>query len=248
MKSIVAWIVFFILVVAGPVAAEDTAETQKAFSGTGEAGVLMTTGNSETESVNARLGLKYETGYLLAEAAAAALYRSEETDVGGQTVDKTSAEKYTCSAKLGYKFNAANYVFVHAAFEDDRFSGYDYQSTYTAGYGRKVIVTDAVRLHIEAGPGYRYDKREDGETEEDGIFRGYAVFGYNFSDGVSFQQEVTVVTGSDNTNTRAVSALKSRIVGALSMKVSYTVDHDSDVPPGTDKTDTETALTLVYDF
>ena len=136
MKSIVAWIVFFILVVAGPVAAEDTAETQKAFSGTGEAGVLMTTGNSETESVNARLGLKYETGYLLAEAAAAALYRSEETDVGGQTVDKTSAEKYTCSAKLGYKFNAANYVFVHAAFEDDRFSGYDYQSTYTAGYGR----------------------------------------------------------------------------------------------------------------
>jgi putative salt-induced outer membrane protein YdiY len=74
------------------------------------------------------------------------------------------------------------------------------------------------------------------------------MFNYKFSDAVSFQQDLTVIVGSDNTNTKSVSALKSQIIGALSMKLSYTVDHDSQAPDDKDKTDTETALTLVYDF
>jgi putative salt-induced outer membrane protein YdiY len=32
------------------------------------------------------------------------------------------------------------------------------------------------------------------------------------------------------------------------MKLSYTVENVSDVPPGVKKTDTETAATLVYSF
>jgi len=32
------------------------------------------------------------------------------------------------------------------------------------------------------------------------------------------------------------------------MKAAYKIDNNTDVPAGKDKTDTETALTLVYDF
>ena len=59
---------------------------------------------------------------------------------------------------------------------------------------------------------------------------------------------VTVLADSKNTATKSVTAFKSKITGALSMKASYKVEHDSHVPADTEKTDTETALTLVYDF
>lgn len=233
------------------------AEEEKAWSGSGEAGLLMTTGNSKTDSVNAKAALKYEKGHLLAEAGAAALYSSEETEVDGEKEDKVSAEKYNYNAKLGYKFNPADYVFVSGDYEDDRFSGYDYRTTYSAGYGRKIMDTDTVKFDIEVGPGYRYDKTNgywendafiEEKTEEGAIFRGWAMFKYKFSGAVSFQQDLTVIAGSDNTNTKSITAIKTQIIGALSMKVSYTVDHDSQPPDDKDKTDTETALTLVYDF
>ena len=240
------------------------AEEEKNFTGSGEAGLLITSGNSETDSVNAKIGLKYEKGHLLGEVNLAAIYSSEKTEITDENnvtrkEDKVSAEKYNYAAKIGYKFNPANYVFLNADYEDDRFSGYDYRTTYALGYGRKLITTDTTKLNIEVGPGYRYD-RTNGyydeiekkpvpeKTEDEAVFRGYAMFNYKFSDAVSFQQDVTVVTGSSNTNTKSVTALKSQIVGALSMKASYKVNHNTDVPADTEKTDTETALTLVYDF
>jgi len=240
------------------------AEEEKNFTGSGEAGLLITGGNSETDSVNAKMGLKYEKDHLLCETNLSALYSSEKsevTDENGITKkeDKVSAQKYNYAAKIGYKFNPANYVFLNADYEDDRFSGYDYRTTYTLGYGRKLIATDTTKLDIEVGPGYRYDKTNgyldkennvfiDEKTEDEVIFRGYAMFNYKFSDAVSFQQDVTVVTGSSTTNTKSVTALTSQIVGALSMKVSYKINNNTDVPPDIKKTDTETALTLVYDF
>jgi putative salt-induced outer membrane protein len=245
MKHSVLLIALSILLIAASAFGE---EEKKIWSGTGEAGLLMTTGNSETDSVNAKAGLKYEKGHLLAEVGAAALYSSEETEIDGEKEDKVSAEKYNYNAKLGYKFDPVNYVFVNGDYEDDRFSGYDYRTTYSVGYGRKVIDNDTVKFDIEIGPGYRYDRLEGGETEDEAIVRGWTMFNYKFSDAVSFQQDLTVIAGSDNTNTKSVSALKTQIIGALSMKMSYTVDHNSTVPADKDKTDTETALTLVYDF
>jgi putative salt-induced outer membrane protein len=244
MKLKVVFVILLISLTAGMANAEE----EKNFSGAGEAGLLMTSGNSETDSVNAKVGLKYEKEHFLGEVNLAALYSSEKTEIDGKKEDKVSAEKYNYSAKLGYKFNEANYVFINGDYEDDRFSGYDYKTTYSVGYGRKVIDTDTIKFDIEIGPGYRYDKLEGGETEDEAIARGYAMFNYKFSKSVSFQQDLTVVTGSSNTNTKSITALKTQIIGALAMKVSFKVDNNTDVPADKDKTDTETALTLVYDF
>ena len=241
-------------------AAAANGEEAKNFTGSGEVGLLMTSGNSETDSINAKVGLKYEKDHFLGEINMAALYSSEKTEIDGKKEDKVSAEKYNYSAKIGYKFNEANYIFINGDYEDDRFSGYDYRTTFSVGYGRKVIASDTIKFNIEIGPGYRYDrtngyweneetkKHFDEKTEDEIILRGYLMFNYKFSDAVSFQQDLTVVTGADNTNTKSVSALKSQIIGALSMKASFTIDNNTDVPNNTEKTDTETALTLVYDF
>lgn len=238
-------IILFVILIA---CAANASEESK-FSGEGEIGFLMTSGNTETDSFTGKVGLKYETPNWLNEANLSALYRSEESENdAGEKEDKVSAEKYTASGKTGWKFNELNYLFIQASYEDDRFSGYDNRTTASIGYGRKLINTEKINLNIELGPGYRYDKLEGGETEDEAIFRGFGLFSYKFSDSASFQQDVTVEAGSDNTKTKAVSAVTAKIVGALAMKVSFTVDHNSSVPADKEKTDTETALTLVYSF
>lgn len=225
------------------------AQTESPLSGEGEIGFLMTSGNSETESVNAGLNLNYETARWRHNGHMAALYNAEETETeSGESEMETSAEKYLVSAKTGYKFTENNYAFLTGTYEDDRFSGYDYQTSVSAGYGRRVVKTERMLLEMEIGPGYRYNRLNGGGEEEEAILRGYALFTSKLTENSSFKQEVSVETGADQTVTKSISSVKAQVIGALSMKASFTAEHTSSVPADTEKTDTETALTLVYSF
>ena len=54
--------------------------------------------------------------------------------------------------------------------------------------------------------------------------------------------------GSDNTFTESVSRVTAQLLGNLALVASYTIKHNSDVPVGTEKKDTYTALSLEYAF
>ncbi len=245
-RLVLGWIYMTTLIISSSALAEE----KSPFNGEGEIGMLITGGNTETESVNSKLKLNYETAHCLNTAGFEAMYSAEEVedDTSGKTEKETTAEKYLISAKTGYKFNEANYIFMLGSCEDDRFSGYDYQISLSAGYGHRFIKNDRITLELEVGPGYRINRLDDGEKEEDTILRGSGLFALKLTETSSFQQDVSVETGQDNTITRAVSAIKTQIVGALSMKASFTLKNTSQVPEDTKRTDTETALTLVYDF
>jgi putative salt-induced outer membrane protein YdiY len=227
-----------------PAAAEE-----KPWSGEGEVGFLMTTGNSETESLNAGLRIGYEAGRWRHTGRFQALYSAEEieTETGDEEME-TSAERYRASAKTDYKFTENNYAFLTGSYEDDRFSGYDYQATVAAGYGRRLLQTERLLMEVEAGPGYRYNRLQAGGKEESAILRAFALFTAKLTETSTFKQELSVETGSDQTVTESLTSLQAGIIGALSMKAAFTLEHTSTVPEGTEKTETETALTLVYSF
>ena len=221
----------------------------KPFGGEGEIGMMITSGNSDTASANGKIGITYETERLINTLDFQGLYTSEKTEgEDGVKRDKASAQKHEGAVKAGYKFTENDYAFIRGAYLNDRFSGYHYQNTVTAGYGRKLIATERVNLSIELGPGYRYEKIRTGGSEEDAIFRASGLFSLKLTEGTSFEQDLSVETGDDKTITRSVSAIRAQIIGALAMKLSYTIDRQSKVPVGTEKTNTETALALVYGF
>ncbi|MFP4533354.1 MAG: YdiY family protein [Desulfobacterales bacterium] len=225
------------------------AQTESPWNGEGELGFLMTSGNSETESLNAKFDLTYETDRWRHNGRFEALYSAKEIETdAGESEMETSAEKYLVSGKSGYKFTENNYAFLTGTYEDDRFSGYDYQTSVSAGYGRRVFKTERMLLEMEIGPGYRYNKLDSGGDEEEAILRGYALFTSKLTQNSSFKQELGVETGADQTVTKSVSSVKAQVIGALSMKAAFTLEHTSSVPADTEKTDTETALTMVYSF
>lgn len=223
--------------VAWSATVEDEAE---GLSGEAELGLVNTSGNTDTSSVHGKGKLLYLSVPWRNELKAEAL---QKTDSG-----VTTAERYQLAGKSDYRFTAHDYWFLSFRYVDDRFSGYDYQFSETLGYGRRVVDKEALKLDLELGFGGRHSQETGAERTDEGIARGAAKLAWHISPSAHFREDVLVESGKSNTQTEAVSALKLRINSSFAMKLSYSIKHNSTVPPGVEHTDTITAVTLVYDF
>ncbi len=214
-----------------------------------ELGFVMTSGNSETQSTNGKISASRDTEKWTQSGRLEALNTSatdKETDT-----ESTTAEKYSAHARADYKLNDDDFLFASADYYDDRFSGFQYQATLAAGYGRRIINTDKQSLKAEIGPGVRYVKAEPVggvhiPSDEEGIVRAAAYYAYNFSEQATFTQDLIADIGEDATITESITALKAQISGKLAMKASVKIRNISEVEDPIEDTDTETALTLVY--
>jgi len=210
------------------------------WNGEAELGAVVTTGNTETQTLNAKGKLVNDRKKWKHVGMVEALSTSDDV--------RTTSERYLLSAKSDYKYDEVSYAFVRINYEKDRFSGYDYQVSETLGYGRKIITEPNLTLALEAGPGARQSKLDMGDSDDEFIVRLAGDLVWKISENAEFSEDLSTEVGEDVTISKSVSALKAQIVGSLAMKLSYTVKHTSDVPVETEKTDTETALTLVYSF
>lgn len=225
--------------------AEDEA-AKSLWKSSAELGYVSTSGNSETESLNAKVAASTDRENWRHKAEATALKSSSEDATGA---DVTTAKKVTLMGQSDYKLEGKNFLFGVITYENDKFSGFDYQVTEAIGYGRRVIDETDMTLDLEIGPGARQSKlAATGKKESEGMIRAAAKFDWAVSKTSKFGEVLTVEAGEDVTITKSVTSLSSQIEGNLSMKISYTYKRTSEVPVGVDDTDTETAVTLVYSF
>jgi putative salt-induced outer membrane protein len=214
---------------------------QAQWSGEIAAGYLATSGNTSTQSLNGKLGLDYTRESWKNSFKALSVY---STDQG-----EASSERYAASNKTDWNFSERNYVFASLDWEKDLFGGIRERTSETLGYGRKVLVGPTHLLDLEIGAGARQSKANlTGEREQDLIFRGSGLYTWKISETSEFKQALKVESGESNTFGEALSELKLSIVGNLFASLSYTLRHNTDVPEGTDRTDSFTAVNLSYGF
>jgi putative salt-induced outer membrane protein len=217
-------------------ASEETAERN--WKAAAELGYVETSGNSETENLNAKL-----YGSIAYNAWEHALHL--ET-LNSSSNDVRSAERYLANGQSDYFINERTYALGVATWEKDKFDGFDHQASVALGLGYKVIQDADMQLSVELAPGYRYSKLESGDKEEDAIIRVAETFSWKLTENSTLDQTFSTEAGDSNTVTRFGAALTSQVAGDLSMKVGYYLKHNSDVADGKDKTDRETSVTLVY--
>ncbi|WP_144214296.1 DUF481 domain-containing protein [Shewanella donghaensis] len=227
-------------------AGADFVEGDKTFAGEAELGATLTTGNTDTASVKARLGLKQELGNWENAYLLEGLYNEDSGE--------NTAKRYYAGAQGDYIFDDKNYLFVTANYEADPFTGFDYKMIASSGYGHKFIDTADVFLSAEIGPGYIYKKLDDeqsaalGYDSEDSIVaHGALNFSYAITETSKFTQ-LFVADYGDNLEGRSESALTANIVGALAMKFAVIVRYNSEPLDNKKSTDTETNMTLLYAF
>ncbi len=215
-------------------------EEEGPWSGSASFGFLSTSGNTENSSLNSGFELGYTTGDWSHRLNTIAIYANEN--------NVTTAEAYEAAFKTEWQINDASYLFGRLRWRKDRFSSFDTQFSQAIGYGYRVIDTEIHHLNAEVGAGMRQSDLVDGTSEEEFITRAGLEYEWTLSETATFEQVLGVEAGDTNTYMESVTSLSARLLGDLALVASYTVKHNTDVVPGTEETDTYTALTLEYRF
>lgn len=221
--------------------AQDAPEAPESpWSGKATLGYLATSGNTENTTLNTGIEVGYTTGQWAHLLNAAAINASES--------EITTAEAYDLGWKSERNLSDKDFLFGRLSWRKDRFGGYDTQLSETVGYGRRLIDSDKHKLNAELGAGARQSELQDGTKQDETIFRAGMYYKWLFSETAEFRQDLTAEGGEKNTYTESVTALSAKLLGDLALVASYTIKHNSDVPPLTEKTDTYTAISLEYAF
>ena len=232
-------IILFIPLAAN--AADNVEAEQGVWKGEGELGFTSTSGNTDSENLNARLGVSREEGKWKHAASLRAIKNTTDND--------TTANSLLFREKSEYKLGEKSYAFGQLRYEDDEFSGYDYQASIAFGLGSRFIENERHFLDASIGLGYRSIKDSDtGNSEEDAIITGTVDYAYKVSETATFTQTFFVESGAENTYSESDTGFKTQIAGNLASKIGYLVKHNSDVPPGIEKTDKIFSVSLVYGF
>ena len=207
-------------------------------------GYQSTKGNTDTELANATFSLLYT---LTLWSHGVDLAANSASTSGAKT-----AEAYLAKYKGKRKFDEGkSYMFTSLDWSHDRFSAYEEQLSETAGYGRKLIDTERNELNVEAGAGARQATRIDQTKEDEAILRLAMDYQLKFTEKTGFKQSLVVESGSSNTSTEAISALRAQLVNKIGLVISFRIKHNSNVPavpPGLVATDRFTSIALSYAF
>jgi len=234
-----------LIVTTGNALAEDTPK-KSPWKSSVEMGFVNTTGNTETQTTSAKADTVYEVDKWRHTGHAEGYGNKSKDETTGESV--VSAERYELSGKSDYKFTEHDYAFGLVKLEKDHFSGFEYEHNVSAGYGRKVIKQSDMELDLEIGPGVRFFKVDNGKSDSENLLRLAGDYWWAITDKSKFTQKLSTEIGENITTSKSVTGIKANINSALALKFTYTVRHKSEVPVGTKKTDTEAAMTLVYNF
>jgi putative salt-induced outer membrane protein len=217
------------------------------WSGEASAGLIVTTGNSESETFNAKGEVIYQSRIWRNTLNATAIKTQQTDKVTG--IEARTAERYLVGNKTDFNFDERNYAFLQLEYEKDLFGPVRERTSETTGYGRKLLTGPTHTLEAEIGAGARQTEAQGTEEKDDDLIgRGRVAYKWNFSETSYFTETAKTETGDSNTSAESVTELRVTLIGKLFAVTSYTVRTNSDVPPGTEKTDTITAFNLGWTF
>jgi putative salt-induced outer membrane protein len=211
---------------------------QAEWKGKGEVGVVLARGNSETETANVKLDLATERDRWKHGFGIAALRSSNDSVL--------TAERYGAFWQSDRKISDRSFWFGGLRYEQDEFSGFDYQASATTGFGYKFIDSDTTKLSGQIGAGYRRSKNSvTGETDGDPIGTGQLSYEQQLTPTTKLVDKLVVESGSSNTFVSNDLALQVSMTQRLALSFGIGVRYNSDPPTGLKSTDTLTTVNLV---
>jgi len=217
----------------GPVSAE--------WSGSGELGLVLARGNTDTETLNTVLKLDYAKDKWSNDTGISYLRSESDGDL--------EANRFVFRNNTDYSLTEASYITGVGRYDWDEFSSFKFQTSVAVGYGRKLLDTGRQALSIEAGPGVRHaEVRDTGDTETDLIARAGADYRFTISETAELTNVTLIETGKSNTFLENETSLTVAINDSLALKTGLSIRHNTEVEPGRDNTDYLTTINLVYNF
>jgi putative salt-induced outer membrane protein len=241
------------LAIAASIAAHAD-DPPQGWSGKGQAGYLLSRGNSDANSANALLDL-----FLVRDG-----WKHELTLDGfyGKSAGIVSAERWDARLQSDYAITPKLFAFGALSYLDDKFSGFQYQASASAGIGYKFVNTGTTKLAAQAGAGYRTLRPEELikdnagavverillQTHSEVVGTAGVDFEQDFNPNTKITNKLIVESGSSNTSIRNNLALEVKMSKKLSLAAGYAIVDNTKPPAGLKRVDSITTLNLVYAF
>ena len=203
-------------------------------------GVVNTSGNTRTRSVNVRGALEYRRSRWGNRFSALAFSGTRD----GLTTD----ERYSAANKTDLQFDEHNYAYTNLAYDNDRFAGVAERYALTIGYGRHVLTGPIHTLDVETGLGANRTRDQDDIYETAAIVTLGGKYVWAISPNAEFSQTLRTEAGKTNIYVNPISALKLTIVGNLFATFNHEIRYNSQVPEGTRHVDQISTINLGYSF
>lgn len=227
-----------------------TAGLLENWSGRGQIGAFLSSGNSDVTGVTMTLALE-RTGIDWQHRLRGSMDYQRNNG-------RTSREQYLVAWEPRYQIDRSVFAYGLAQYESDRFQGYSSRYSVSGGVGYKVIDERTAQLSLKAGPAWRRTEFLNGSA--DSSFGGLAGidFDWQLAKALKLTQDANLVADaagqatalvtSNNVSALLSTGLEAQVSSKVSTRLSYTIDYDSNPPPGAVSTDTITRFTLVYGF
>lgn len=214
------------------------------WTGKGEAGLAIASGNTSTRTANAKVAIGHKADAWEQSGTLAGLYVRNDGE--------TTARRWELGAQTRYTFSERTFWFGGARYEEDRFSGFDHQGVVNTGIGRKFIASDNTKLTAQAGVGYKFYETLDtltvpGSKESSIVGVASMDFEHKLNGATTVFNKFSAELTSDNNFLQDEVGLSVKMSDRLALALAYAVRHNTDPPDGFRKTDTLSTINLVYE-
>lgn len=216
------------------------------WSGKGEAGVSLASGNTDSQTANVRVAVRQKLDSWEYTGNFAVLYVRNDGD--------TTARRWELGSEGRYSFTRKTFVFGGGRYEQDHFSGFDHQGVINMGLGHRFYDSEATKLSAQLGIGYKFWETLDAATqnivlEETDHVAGVAAidFRHQITDTTSVFNKFGAEVTSSNKFLQNEVGMAVRVSDRLALTVAYAVRHNTDPPDGFKRTDMLTTVSLTYE-
>jgi putative salt-induced outer membrane protein YdiY len=220
--------------------------------GTGQGGLLLSSGNASALAINGKLDLARSVGIWRQALFLSALY--------GRNQGQVSGERGEFRYQLDRQFAGRNYWFTGVDAVRDLFSGFDARVTLSSGFGRRFIDSATTKLSADIGIGYEMFREQTLQRDDQGDIIGRlsgpaihslaGTFGLKgertLSANTKVLENLAVITASGETSIANDLALSVAMGGRLALSVGYGIRANTNPPPGAKKLDQTTSVNIVY--
>jgi putative salt-induced outer membrane protein len=225
-----------------------------AWTGKGQGGLLISSGNTSATSLNAKLDLAETQGPWKNSLFLGGLY--------GKSSGITNGERIEGHYQLDHKISDRMYWFGALGAVKDQFSGFNYQATLSSGVGYKIIDSDDTKLSGILGLGYQRLQtqqlikdasgavvgRINGKAQGSLVGTAGLDFAHKLSASTSVTDRLLVTSGSLDTAVANDLAFQVSMSDVLALSLGYGLRYNTAPAAGVKKLDQVTTVNVVYNI
>lgn len=228
---------------------EKQKKKKNALTLSGEAGVLITTGNTKTSMIKLAFESSQETTQWSNRYEGQFLERKSTFRNNNEngTIDTTRIE---ISGQFDYKLvEPNNRLFAYLEYDDNEFNRLREQATMVVGWSQVAWTNESSEFRYSIGPGYSHVLQERNNTRIDEmIVRGTLFYNHIFKEGARFRQTLSAELGEQITKASTQSSITAKVFDKLALKFSVNLIYNDNVSLQDSVLSTQSSISMVYQF